>query len=393
MDRCKEASYTMRFIALSLLLSAQLFAAQVDNILARGRALFGQEQPAKALTLLNEYLRDNPGDADARVLLGLICSWDKRYDEGRIAFATVLEADADYKDAVLGLVNLEMWSGNAQRAEEVAQAGLRLRPADADYQAALAKVKASRASAHVTLAPAQEGVEQAWETGVNQSTIWFSDKRSTWHETSATVSKNTPLGWITARFSHASWFGTGSNLIEVESYPRIRPGTYGYLAGAFSPDAGLYAHRRAGGEIFQSFPKGFEGSAGIRYYRFSSDSLLYTGSVAKYFGNWWVLGRTFISPDAVVGLSKSLQIQARHYSGDADHFIGLRFGMGASPFEVRSVNEVDVQRSTSVAVESLWKFKNGLRFRINTGVARQTRRLFVGPLWQIQADGTLYYAF
>ena len=86
----------MRNFVLSLLLVSGCFA-QVENILTRGRALFGQDQPQKALSLLNDYLRDNPGDSDARVLLGLICSWDKRYDEGRRAFAEVLRADPDYK--------------------------------------------------------------------------------------------------------------------------------------------------------------------------------------------------------------------------------------------------------------------------------------------------------
>ena len=383
----------MRTIVLSLLLVATSFA-QVDNILARGRLLFGQDQPIKAVSLLNEYLNDNPGDSDARVLLGLICSWDKRYDEGRKAFQTVLDADPDYKDAVLGLANLERWSGNAARAEQVVLKGIGFRPEDPDLKAALARVKADLT--RVATAPRSSAKDSAaynWEAGINQSNIWFSDKRSSWHETSASVSKNIGQVWVTARFSHASWGGSGSNLVELESYPGIRRGTYAYIAGAFSPDATLYASRRAGAEIFQSFPKGFEGSAGVRYYHFATDSLLYTGSVGKYFGNWWVLGRTFVSPDSVVGLSKSLQIQARHYSGDADHFIGLKFGIGASPFEIRSINEFDVEKSTSLAIESLWKFKNGLRFRINSGVARQTRRVITGPLWQIQADGTLYYAF
>ena len=97
------------FVFILLLTTAG--SAQVENILARGRALFGQDQPQKAVSLLNDYLRDNPGDSDARVLMGLICSWDKRFEEGRRAFRLVLESDPDYKDAVLGLVNLELWSG------------------------------------------------------------------------------------------------------------------------------------------------------------------------------------------------------------------------------------------------------------------------------------------
>ena len=59
----------MRFVVLSLVLAVASFAAQVENILARGRSLFGQDQPQKALSLLNDYLRDNPGDSDARTAL------------------------------------------------------------------------------------------------------------------------------------------------------------------------------------------------------------------------------------------------------------------------------------------------------------------------------------
>ena len=388
----------MRIIVLGLFLAITSFS-QDDNILVKARTLFHQDQTQKAVDSLNEYLRAHPGDSDARVLLGLICSWDKRYDEGRKAFTTVLDADPDYKDAALGLINLELWSGHPARSEEVVRLGLSYRPDDPDYKTALVRVKIELAPTPAAIAAAQPpnapnpADEHNWEVGLNHSNIWFSDHRSTWSETAAAVSKPFGQTWVTARFSRASWFGSGSNLIELESYPRIRPGTYGYIAAGFSPDAVLYARRRGGAEIFQNFPNGFEGSAGIRYYHFVKDSVLYTGSIARYFGNWWVLGRTFITPDATVGLSKSLLIQARHYQGDADHFVGLRFGIGSSPFEVRSINEVDVQKSTSLALEALWKFKNGIRFRINTGVARQTRLFFAGPLWQIQADGTVYYAF
>jgi YaiO family outer membrane protein len=276
----------------------------------------------------------------------------------------------------------------------LARRGLALRPKDADYQAALEKVQAYQKRSSPTPATRPDFQnEPNWETGLAQSNIFYSDHRSTWHETSATLSRNTSAGWITARFSHANWFGESSNLIELESYPKIRPGTYGYLEGAFSPDATLYAKRRFGAEIFQSFPKGFEGSAGMRYMRFGTkDTILYTGSVGKYFGNWWVLGRTFVTPDSIFGASKSLQVSGRRYFKDADHFLGVRIGVGASPFEIRSVNEYDVQKSTSAAFESLWRMKNGLRFRITTGAARQTR-LGLVPLWQFQADGTVYFQF
>jgi YaiO family outer membrane protein len=386
----------MRMLILSLVLLIPAYA-QTENILTEARALSNQGQPEQAISLLNEHLRANADDSDARVLLGLICSWNKRYDEGRRAFSTVLAADPDYKDAVVGLINLELWSGHPGRAEEIVMHALWLRPQEPDYQAVLAKIKSDRAAAQSVAGVKRPGTPAStdgptWETGVAESNIWFSDKRSSWHETAVDVAHNFTAGWVTATFSHASWFGEGSNLIDLESYPRIRPGTYGFVDAAFSPDATLYAHHRFGGEIFQSLPRGFEASAGFRYMRFNSNTVLYTGSVGKYFGNYWFLARTFIDPDPATGVSQSYQLSARRYSGDADHYYGLRFGYGASPFEVQSINDIGIERSASAAFETLWQYKNGLRLRMTASVARQTR-VVIGPLWQYEADCTVYFRY
>ena len=193
----------MRILVFSLLLAMSTFA-QGENVLIKARALFADDQAEKALSLVNEHLRVNPEDSDARVLLGLICSWTKRYDEGRRAFEAVLQADPDYKDATLGLVNLELWSGHAVQAEEVIRLGLRYRPDDSDYRAALTKVKAANGPVQTNAQIPVHPSEYNWEAGINQSNIWFSDKRSTWSETSGTLSKNFGPAWVTARFSHAS---------------------------------------------------------------------------------------------------------------------------------------------------------------------------------------------
>jgi YaiO family outer membrane protein len=386
----------MRMLILSLVLLLPSYA-QTENVLAQARELSGSDHPQEAIALLNQHLKEAPDDSDARVLLGLICSWNKRYEEGRRAFTLVLKSDPDYKDAVLGLIHLELWSGNARKAAELAQDALKLRPLDADYKAELEKAQADLTAARMVLtsshgdaSPTADGPN--WEAGIAESTILFSDKRSTWHETAVDISRNFTAGWVTATFSHANWFGEGSNLIDLQSYPSIRHGTYAFIDVAFSPDATLYAHRRLGGEIFQSLPRGFEASAGFRYMRFGSNTLLYTASVGKWFGNYWVLGRTFIDPDPVAGTSQSVQLSFRKYYDDADHFIGLRFGEGASPYGIQSTNDLGVQRSASAAIESLWKFKSEYRLRTAISVARETR-LYIGPLWQYEADCTFYFRY
>src|SRR3984957_6359424 len=387
----------MRMLILSLVLLLPSYA-QTGDILAQARELSSNDHPQQAIDLLNEHLKEVPDDSDARVLLGLICSWNKHYDEGRRAFTLVLKSDPDYKDAVLGLIHLELWSGNPRRALELAQNALKLRPLDPDYKAELEKAQADLAESRVTLpsshgnaaAPASEGPK--WEAGIAESNIFYSDKRSSWHETAVDISRNFTAGWVTATFSHANWFGEGSNLIDLQSYPSIRHGTYAFVDVAFSPDATLSPHRRLGGEIFQSLPRGFEASAGFRYMRFNDNTLLYTASVGKWFGNNWILARTFISPDPIVGATTSYQLSMRHYWNDPDRFLGLRFGEGSSPFEVQSINDLGIQRSLSVAVESLWKVKNRARLRTTLSAARQNR-LNIGPLWQYEADCTFYFRY
>src|SRR5277367_5826951 len=121
-----------------LLIPAQ---AQVENTLTQAKGLVTRGHSEEAITLLNQHLSEESGDTDARVLLGLICSWEKHWDEGRRAFSLVLQSDPDYKDAVLGLINLEIWSGHLDRAEELVHSALAARPEDKDYKLAFAKVQ------------------------------------------------------------------------------------------------------------------------------------------------------------------------------------------------------------------------------------------------------------
>jgi len=386
----------MRMPFLSLILLA-CHAAYGADALTEAREMVNQGRTKDAIVFLNQYVSEAPEDLDARVLLGLICSWDGRWEDGRRAFQAVLASDGNYKDAVLGLINLELWSGHPARAKALAVKAIAARPQDLEYKAALAKVDAALSPARVSAetvrqTPPGSSDEPNWETGVAESTILFSDKRSSWHETAVNFSRRFTAGWVTATVSQVNWFGQNSNLIDLQSYPSLGKGRYAFFDAAFSPDHRLYTHRRFGAELFQSLPKGFEASAGIRYMRFNDNVMLYTASVGKWYGNYWILARTFITPSSTFSTSNSYQLQFRKYYTDADHYIGLRLGEGASPFEVQSINDLGIQHSASAAVESLWKFKNQIRLRASVGVARQTR-LYIGPLWQYEADCTLYFRY
>src|SRR5436309_5690258 len=97
-------------------------------IVARELATTGNR--AKALLVLDRLLVKDPSDSDARVLRGIVLSWEGRYEEARNDLEAVLAVHEDYGDAVRALINVEMWSDHPERAEQLASAALARHPDD-----------------------------------------------------------------------------------------------------------------------------------------------------------------------------------------------------------------------------------------------------------------------
>ncbi len=373
-----------------------------DDVLTEARELAKQDLPDESLGLLKTHLDANPDDTDARVLYGLICSWNKRYDEGRPMLEKVLVESPQYKDAVMALFNLERWSGNAARAQQIIERAVVQKPSDPDYRAALDAIRASQPAAERPTPPEPRPVRSelgsaadasiTWEAGINANQVWFSDKRSSWGEQSVSLTYHTrEQGSVTARFYRAQRFGLKSNFVEFEAYPRIRNGTYAFVSGGFSPDQTLYLRRRFGAEIFQTLPYSMEASGGFRRYATTVPVTMYTGSLGKYMGKWLYSVRTYLTPDST-GVSRSVSFSARRYSGGPDRFIGVRVGYGASPFEVRSANEIEVLHSSAISLESAWRMRGGLSYRCVAGIA-QENRIALGRLWQYAGSCSFFYGF
>ena len=95
---------------------------------ARQLAFSGKEHRGQALTMLQGYLSEDPTDSEARVLYGIVLSWEGRYDESRQELKQVLAAKPDHGDALAALINVELWSGHPENAELVARDGLTRNP-------------------------------------------------------------------------------------------------------------------------------------------------------------------------------------------------------------------------------------------------------------------------
>jgi len=72
----------------------------------------------------------------------------------------------------------------------------------------------------------------------------------------------------------------------------------------------------------------------------SSDVTIYTATLGKYIGNYWISLRSFVTPGSD-GTSASGFLQMRRYFSDPENYIGLRLGYGVSPDDNQNLVDVD----------------------------------------------------
>lgn len=393
-----------------ILLGLACFGLSADeDVLTAARRLSKTGHRPAALELLRARLVERPTDVDCGTLYGAMLSWDGRYDEAREALQRVLERSPGYYDALSALVRVELWSDHPDRAEQLADEGLKKHANDTDLL--LLKVRALRAQKRSREAatllhaafranPEKTELREQWQraadeqrvldVGISHSNMWFSDGRAPWREEQVSLSRLTPIGSVIGRMSFANRFETNDRQAEIDFYPRIRPGTYGYLNAGWSPGQ-LYPHYRLGAELYQSLGHGWEGSAGFRQMNFSSITRIYTFSATRYYGDWMFTARTFLTPDSV-GTSRSIGIEARRYFGDGVGFIGVRCGYGASPTEITSVENIDVLNSASVVLRVRQRISRRISVDVSTGVAGEDRVSRSG-LRSYTLDASFHYRF
>jgi YaiO family outer membrane protein len=303
----------------------------------------------------------------------------------------VLASNPDYLEARLALINVELWSGKPERAEQLARLGLDRHRENTDLLAAQARALGAlgrvRESVEVldrllVLSPgnrdarrdrdiASDGV-YPWTARLEQSHEWFTSTAAPWNEYRLEVKRGTAAGPVLARFSRANRFQKNSSQAEVDWYPRIRRGTYGYMSLGYSYDAVLYPRIRAGLELYQALPWTTEVSGGYRRLGFDSPVSIYTASVSKYSGKWLCGGRLYVVPGAGRS-SVSVQASVRRYLGRHGDYWGVVLGRGSSPAGVRSTTDLGVLNSNSGYFEVQKLVARHWIFGFRGGAAREDR--------------------
>jgi YaiO family outer membrane protein len=381
-----------------------------EVVLREAREAVHAGHPAEAMRLLEAQLKASPRDVDARLLYGLVLSWSGLYDDARRELERVLVQAPNYTDARVALANVEWWSRQYDRLHQVAGDGRRKDPDDprwlvyearalegmgrpADARRAVSQVLA-REPGNVQARALGERLDASlrpWSAQFTQTVDWFDDNRATWTESAFTLGRQTPVGTVLARTSYAERFGMSDTQFEIEAYPRIRAGTYGYVNVGGSVDRALYPRSRVGLELYQSLGRGFEASAGWRRLDFSTDTNIYVGTLTKYTGQWMLTGRAFYVPGDLKDSTSYYGVVRRYFGSDGTSFWGVSYGHGFSREEIRNASDLFLADSDTVRAEFDARLGRRLRAAASGGTSRQERP--IGPLRQHTFSGSLRVEF
>lgn len=349
-----------------------------DDVIARARAEAAAGRRAAGIALLESHLETSPRDVDARLVYGLILSWDGKYDEARAALTEVLAQAPDYLDARVALMHVEWWSGRTSEARAHVNAVLAR-----DAGNAQARLVQQRLDART----------RPWSAGVSLTMDAFSDARESWEETALTVGRETPVGSVIVRGSHAGRFGLDDRQLDVEFYPTFRAGTYAFIGVGIGADRRLYPKNRVSLDVYQSLGRGIEVSAGFRQLNFTDRTNIYLGTVTKYHGNWMVTGKAFVVPDEATGDSWSYHAQVRRYMGSTGRtYLGAGYSHGFSREEPRGEGDLISVDADTLRGQAEVDVTDRLRLSFDLSASRQERAVR-DALWQTTAGAGFVVRF
>jgi len=343
-----------------LLLTASIFSnvlfAQTglssDELFQQARtAAFENKDYTSATALSKKALEMSPDYSDIRIFLGRVYTWWNKPDSASECFEKVLSKHPENEDAASAFADLTYWNEEPERSLLICENALAFHPqskelllkkgknlielkryAEANSSlAVLLKIDSKDAEARSLLEKVKDKSAKN-KIGVSYDFTSF-DKQfdNPWHIVSLDYSRSTEAGSFIGRVNYANRFKTSAFQFETDAYPHISKTFYSYVNAGISDRSGVFPQYRAGVSLYANLPKSFEAEAGFRYLYFSDATWIYTGSVGKYFKNYWFNFRTYITP-AKESISNSYSLTSRYYFKETNYF-GLAFSTGISPDE------------------------------------------------------------
>ncbi len=220
----------------------------------------------------------------------------------------------------------------------------------------------------------------------------ISNLKQNWNLATLAYGRQFNFGSVTGYISKANRFSENGYQYGIYAYPHLFKGAYLYLNYARSGSP-LFPENRYDSEIFFSLPHAYEFSVGERYMQFSSITRIYTGSIGKYIGNYWISYRPYITPGKV-GTSVSHTLTVRRYFESAEHYISFYTSVGSSPMNLDQIDpaSIDAFHTTTFKVSGLNPLSKRLALGWGVAYSRQAfPRSTMRYVWDFSAG--LAYKF
>lgn len=305
---------------------------------------------ASAAAAARKLVNASPSYGDARILLGRILAWQKKYDEAAAVIDTLLATDPDNADALAARRDISLWSRENSPVATDIRAGYSFDSFTEPYRRFWQVFRAG-AGHRFDWGPAA--------AGLNLGTITMNDT-------------------LVAELQ-----------FEAEAWPKLSDKNYAYLSYAFSPGKYFPGHRAAA-EVWQILPKGWAMSAGMNYYRFDRNIFIAGLSAEKYIPGYWfsLKGLLAFRNEAA---RPAVYLNARKYFNDTD-YLQLTLGTGAAPDEpVYIQTNIERLSANSIRLAYYGFLTKKLSVRVGTGYSREE---FRGGNWRNRLEGhvNLFYA-
>ena len=335
---------------------------------ARNYAFNGERE--KARDICRQILAEG-FNSDVALLMGRTYAWDGMYDSARVVLQEVLVQRPKNMEAYDALSDVEFWADNNAQAIEYCNAALKLEPESPKFAMKKARILYSDEQydeavdvleTYLHENPGEPDFllklkEYRLDAMKNKIRVVYtydsfdSDfNRDPWHFLALSYGRKTKLGSVIARLNYANRFDSNGLQFEVDAYPKIGENNYAYVNYGYSSDA-LFPGNRFGFELYHNFPKAWEGSIGMRYLDFSSSGVdIYTATLGKYVGNYWISLRSYVTPDTD-GTSVSGALSVRRYFADSENYLGLKLSYGVSPDDNRK--PIDTEKNLTLKTRSV----------------------------------------
>ncbi len=362
-NHMKEAAILIKEVQKKAPKDPRLHAAQVSfkktqeqNKLDTLSKLYngGDYKQAKILAL--QYLDQNPGDTNTRLMLGRIYVLQKQYQQAQGQFQLLLTQDPKNKAARLALIDTAFSSGHDEQARLRIKQALALYPNDPDFLNQKATLYALRHQYPravyldkkiLALYPKNKTAKSLLdeiaqinphyfyglnEVGINSQVDYVSDLHAVWQYSTLYYNHDTPWGLASASINDATRLGVTSNQAAVNLFPVINKNLYVRLSGAYANQPLLFPTYFGGIEPYY-FGMPVELSLGANYSYILPNIAFtqYTASISKEWSKYWASFRPNYYVPAHGKRSILYTGTFIRYFGTKDALAKITFGTGTTP--------------------------------------------------------------